>query len=141
MMHDALLTTPCAWRPRFEALVAARMHTPFAWGVHDCCLWAADCVLTITGVDHAADLRGTYSAALEAQRVLVRLGGIEAVAARAGPRIGPFAAAVGDVGLIALDDRALLAVCVGAFWLAPAAKGLAAHSLDVATAAWSVHHA
>lgn len=138
MHHDASLTTPNAWRTALDALVAARMTQPFEWGKQDCCLWAADCVLASTGIDHAADVRGTYADAAGALRVLARLGGIEAVAARAGAPIPALGAGVGDVGLIVLADRSLLAVCVGAVWLAPGAQGLAARSLGDAVQAWRV---
>ena len=141
MRHDASLTTPCAWRAALDALVAECMRKPFEWGVHDCCMWAADCVLATSGIDHAADVRGTYSDAAGALRVLAQLGGIEAVGARAGAEIPPLAAAVGDVGLIESAGRQLLAVCVGQVWLAPAAAGLGAHPLPEARKAWRVAHA
>lgn len=36
-------------------------NTPFAWGTFDCCLFAADAVQAMTGVDIASDFRGEYS--------------------------------------------------------------------------------
>lgn len=141
MFHDASQTTPCVWRASLDALVAARMRQPFEWGEHDCCMWAADCVLAMTGTDHAADVRGSYSDAAGALRVLAQLGGIEAVGGRAGAPVAPFGASVGDVGLVESTGRPLLAVCIGAVWLAPAAAGLAAHPLTDASKAWKVDHA
>jgi hypothetical protein len=138
MRHDASLTKADTARARLDALVAQRMVAPFVWGVQDCCLWAADCVQAMTGTDHAADVRGTYSTAAGALRVLQQLGGIEAMGARAGAPIPPLAAGVGDVGLIVLEDRSLLAVCMGAVWLAPAAQGLAARPLGGVLRAWRV---
>lgn len=35
--------------------------TPFAWGTHDCSMFAANGVKVITGVDIAADFRGKYT--------------------------------------------------------------------------------
>jgi hypothetical protein len=138
MTHDPTLATPDPARERFDALLRTRTLAPFAWGSNDCCLFAADCVQVITGRDLAADLRGSYGSALEAARVLAELGGIEAAGARAGPEIPPLAAGWGDVGLISLDDRQLLAVCVGLCWVAPAAGGLAARGLQEAVKAWRV---
>lgn len=34
---------------------------PFAWGSQDCALFAADCVLAMTGVDFAEEFRGKYN--------------------------------------------------------------------------------
>ena len=33
---------------------------PFQWGVHDCCLFAADAILAMTGADIADAFRGKY---------------------------------------------------------------------------------
>lgn len=43
---------------------------PFVWGQSDCLLWCANCAKAITGRDPAADLRGRYSTAIEARRVM-----------------------------------------------------------------------
>lgn len=139
--HDPLQVQPCHWRIRFDALVAARLRTPFAWGQHDCCLWAADSVLCTTGTDPAADVRGHYNNATQAARLLADLGGLGAVGARAGTPVLPLAACVGDVGVVAMEGRATLAVCCGALWLAPAAAGLAALPLSAGVMAWRVAHA
>ena len=66
-LHDAIADLqPCAWRQQLDALIASRMAAPFAWGAHDCCLFAADAVLAQTGEDPAAEFRGTYASAAEA---------------------------------------------------------------------------
>lgn len=53
-------------------------HTRFAWGRFDCCLWLADWVLAVRGVDGAAALRGRYRTALGCARLLTHLGGVTA---------------------------------------------------------------
>jgi hypothetical protein len=112
------------------------MAEPFAWGGHDCCLFASDAVQALTGHDPAADLRG-YRTEREALRIIQAQGGLRAIAqARAGAEVPVLAAQVGDVGLLPLDGRDTLAVCGGAHWLAPGALGLAALPLDAAVAAW-----
>jgi len=35
-------------------------HTSFAWGQFDCCLFAADAIQAMTGIDIAAEFRGKY---------------------------------------------------------------------------------
>jgi hypothetical protein len=139
--HDPTDVQACAWRAALHALISARLAEPFAWGRNDCCLWAADAVLATTGIDHAAGLRGTYSTAAGAVGVLADLGGLEAVGAQAGAQIAPLMAAEGDIGLLQMDDREMLAVCCGPGWLAPTAAGLALCQLEDARMAWRVEHA
>jgi hypothetical protein len=126
---------------RLNRLLADRMARPFAWGVQDCCIFAADCVQALTGVDPAADVRGTYADAAGALATLEAQGGITTVGARAGAPIPPLDARAGDVGVVRLDARDMLAVCVGALWLAPAAGGLAALPFTAAAQAWRVPRA
>ena len=50
------------WATRgFHTFLEQRARRPFAWGVNDCALFAADGIRAITGVDIAADFRGKYS--------------------------------------------------------------------------------
>lgn len=125
-------------RIAFEALVRDRMNAPFKWGEHDCCLFAADAVLAMTGRDPAAAERGTYDSAAGALQLLAELGGLAAVAARAGEPITPLQATVGDVGLVNVNGTDLLAVCSGLNWLAPGGTGLVALDLQEAQQAWRV---
>lgn len=126
------------WQRDFDALVAERMRTPFCWGQHDCCLWAADAVRAQTGVDHAAEYRGTYFTELQGARVLRDLGGLAELGGRAGPERAPLTAQTGDIGLVFDGSRELLGVCVGGHWLVPGTYGLAALPLGSARRAWSV---
>lgn len=120
-------------------LIAARLTTPFAWGVHDCCLWAADAVQVQTGVDPAAPWRGTYSDAIGAARLVRELGGLEAIGAKAGTIIRPMAAALGDIGLLRRGDRDVLGVCAGQEWMLVGDHGLVPVRLDEAALAWRVN--
>lgn len=61
------------WRARLADLVVARRFLPMQWGQRDCCLFAADAVNAITGIDFAEGLRG-YSSAKGAVRALRRAG-------------------------------------------------------------------
>lgn len=140
MSHDPTQARPEPWRQRLADLLAQRQAQPFAWGRHDCVLWAADCVAATTGRDHAAGWRGSYDDAAGAARLLRRLGGLAALGAMAGHEIAPMGAGLGDVGLVEHDSRELLAVCFGTVWLAPSAQGMAAMPLDAARNAWRVAH-
>ena len=128
-------------------LLAQRQRAPFAWGVHDCCLWVADAVRAQVGVDPAAALRGRYATALQARRVIAVAGGSLAALARAAlgePLRSPMRACAGDVGLTLCpaatddEDRSTLAVCLGGWWAAPGAHGLVLLPMSAAIAAWKV---
>lgn len=113
------------WMLRFEALVLDRQHTRFAFGTHDCSMWACDAVMAVTGRDPAADLRGSYSDEAGADVVIEQGGGLAAMAAaRFGPEIPPLMAATGDIGLVETTRGPALVVCNGAAWLAAAPFGL-----------------
>ena len=43
------------WRSALAAYIAETMRKPFAWGLHDCALFAAGAVEAMTGNDPAAD--------------------------------------------------------------------------------------
>jgi len=86
---------------RFLSAAATR---GFAWGRHDCMLFAADWAKALTGVDPAAGWRGTYLDETEARAVLSAAGGPEAQMHRAlkrcgWRRIGAGPAAPGDIAL------------------------------------------
>lgn len=127
------------WQARFAALCDARRSTPFAWGSHDCCLWAADCVQAITGHDFAAPYRGRYDDAKGAAELLVRDGGVGAIASAAlGAPVPVSLATVGDVVLVQQEGRKALAVCNGSAALATGPHGLVSIGMDAALAAWKV---
>ena len=58
------------WNERLQALVQERTKAPFVWGQHDCSLWAADCILALTGEDLACSYRGKYTSAKSALRLI-----------------------------------------------------------------------
>lgn len=126
------------WQLRFSDFVQTRAHVPFAWGRNDCCLFAADAVQALTGIDHAAALRG-YDNAIAAQRLIYARGGIRRIATDAlGLEIKPVFASVGDLVLLENAGRELLAVCNGTCALAPGGDGMAVLSMNAALAAWRV---
>ena len=124
------------WPSRFAALQQMAQHEPFAWGTHDCCLWAADSVLACTGVDPAQAWRGTYHDEAGGMALLESLGGLHAVAALGGPPIDPRCATVGDVGILWIGAE-VLAVCGGGCWLLCGPRGIEYTELP-ARMAWGV---
>jgi hypothetical protein len=128
------------WHARLVALIEMRKTEPFSWGVNDCCLWAADAVMAMTGHDPAAGIRGTYSTARGAALALRRIGGMAGAGARCGAEIPPLCAQVGDVGIVSSDDspRESGAVCIGEHWLVVVKRGLGLVELHAARKAWRV---
>jgi hypothetical protein len=57
-----MLTRVACWDTRaFHDFLEERKVSPFAWGVNDCALFAADGIRAITGTDIAEDFRGKYA--------------------------------------------------------------------------------
>jgi hypothetical protein len=69
------------WPEILAAYLHERRTMPFVWGSNDCCLFSADAILAMTGIDTMADYRGKYNSALSAVRLFKAGGGIEACAA------------------------------------------------------------
>ncbi|GGA79548.1 hypothetical protein GCM10011507_33480 [Edaphobacter acidisoli] len=63
-----------------DQFFVARRTMPFAWGKNDCCLFTADAIQAMTGVDLAADFRGKYSDAKSAFALIHSLSGGSTVA-------------------------------------------------------------
>lgn len=69
------------WATRaYHSFLVDRARRPFAWGVHDCALFAADGIEVITGMDIAADFRGKYSDEAGAMEAIKAISGGETIA-------------------------------------------------------------
>lgn len=116
------------WEQRLDEAITARRFAPFAWGVFDCAMFAADCILAMTGEDVASPhFRGRYDSEVSAARRMNEFaGGLlyhtwEKIAAERGwPVIRPSQAGRGDIvlfqgewgvstGVVGLDGRKLCA--------------------------------
>lgn len=51
------------WRQQLSEFLLATRTTPFAWGSHDCALWAAMAIDAMCGTAHAAAISGRYDSA------------------------------------------------------------------------------
>lgn len=127
------------WPSRFAALVDRSRALPFAWGSHDCCLWAASAVLALTGNDPGAAWRRTYRTGRAALHILESIGGLEGAGALMGASIAPPRAGEGDIGLVTWScGTKSLAVRSTNAWMCAGDAGLVDLSLDAATHAWGV---
>lgn len=103
------------------------MSKPFAWGACDCCSAACDVFARLWGVDPMASIRG-YQGAMAAHRVMVRHGGLPALALTLAGRadLSPGHA----VGGLALSDfagwRQSLLICIQpGLWAGKSSRGFA----------------
>lgn len=115
---------------------------PFAWGANDCCTFAADMALALTGHDPFAAHRGRYSTEAGADDVvgaqgltrfvegLMRDCGAEEVAVAAAHR--------GDWAIVVVGNMPLVGVVLGPHVAAPGARGLAFLPFRRAERAWGI---
>lgn len=124
-----MLTRRLDWQSAFAAFLRSHEHSEFRLGTLDCCLFPADGVLALTGVDLAAGFRGRYRTPFGALRCLRAASEIATVAcameqaakSHGMPEIAPAFAQRGDLvlveregeqslGLVALDARRIAVI-------------------------------
>ncbi len=104
------------WPRRLDAAIEAARARHFSWSEgHDCCLFAADVVLALTGRDFAESFRGRYSTRAEAVALLGARGGLEAVVTSylGQPLPTALLARRGDVVMVETPEGRALGVSVG----------------------------
>lgn len=133
------------WPDLLTVFIESRRREPFEYGRHDCCLFACDGILAITGLDPAAKMyRGKYHGTLDAARLLKKQGGVEAVAAKVCqahgfPDVAVNFAQRGDVVLVdLLDQGPALGLCLGGQCAFPGDKGLTFVRTAACRRAWAI---
>jgi hypothetical protein len=63
------------WEDFLSDFICKRKDSAFKYGENDCCLFVADAVENITGVDIAEEFRGKYTSKVEAYRLLIKYSG------------------------------------------------------------------
>jgi hypothetical protein len=128
------------WPQRLVAAIEAARGRPFAWGAMDCCLFAADVVLAMTGVDYAAGFRGRYDSRAGAVALLGARGGLEAVATSAlgEPLPTTLMAQRGDVVMVRSPEGPALGVCEGVMAWFAGPDGVVPRPMREAVKAWRV---
>ncbi len=129
------------WPDALAAFVEEKRNAPFVWGVNDCCLFTSDWILKVTLEDPAITLglRGTYSTALEAARILERLGGAEALPGLAGYEEVPLKYAQrGDMVSLESPTGIVLGVCLGRQVISAGPLGAAFDTTLKGRKAWRV---
>lgn len=132
------------WPARLVGVIDAAAGKPFAWGEHDCCLFACDCIKAMTGEDPAAPFRGKYRSRGEAVRALRDYAGtLEDVARQIAeeydaPPITEGRAFRGDLALVETVLGDALAIHYGGALFTTAADGLARLPIFHARLHWAV---
>lgn len=128
------------WEQRLSFACMAVTERPHAWGTHDCALYAADCVLAMTGVDLAEDYRGRYTTPVGAARMLKRAGvdNLGDFAAQMLPEIDIRAAGRGDLLICDGPEGEFFAIKIGHMCVGPSATGVLHVPVRQATRAFKV---
>lgn len=127
------------WELVLIRFVESRHNTPFVWGQHDCCLFAADAVQAITGIDHAEPFRGKYSTAAGAARMLAQYHGIIGYCNSVlGSCLPVTMARRGDAVAIETQSGTALGICLGVHSVFAAPDGLSYHPTLNCCAAWRI---
>ncbi|MDQ1081454.1 DUF6950 family protein [Pseudoroseomonas cervicalis] len=130
------------WPERLAELIEARREMPFTWGLHDCCTFAADAAVALTGSDPMAQFRGRYSDE-EGAAAMVGQGGLEEkvaaeLAAWGAREIRPAFAQRGDWALVMVGNDLMSGVVIGAEVAVPGPDGLRFVSLQAARRCWGI---
>lgn len=130
------------WPKRLSAAVSAAGSVPFAWGSHDCALFAAEVIQAFTGVDLAAGVRGLYRDAAGAERVMSAVYGTtdlgEIATILLGDPIPIELAGRGDLVLMDVATGQALGICTGAEAAGAGPGGLTMVPMRHWHAAWRV---
>jgi hypothetical protein len=128
------------WTGHLNAYLEARRSMPFAWGVHDCCMFAAEGVQAVVVMDHASGFRGRYKTSRGAANILRRFrGDVANIPPAMGlERIPVGLASRGDVVCHPFDGRNALGLCCGLQSAFAAANGLVFVETLACTAAWRI---
>lgn len=110
---------------------------PFEWGKTDCCMFSVGAVEAVTGINHGQSY--TYKTESEAKKMLIKTGGVEAVATKhLGEPKPSLLAQRGDIVLLNVGNGDTLGVCIGDKIAAMQADGLTYLPMSNAIKAWSV---
>jgi len=132
------MTRIVGWLEALEEVFRQAHGRQFRWGRHDCCQFAARCVLAMTGIEKR-ELFQQYRSRQVAGQILARIGGMRGLITQAlGEPIPVAFATTGDIVLIEMGNGEQPAVCMGVFSFAPGRRNLVHRATIDALAAWRV---
>jgi hypothetical protein len=125
------------WESLLAQQIAEARGKTFEWGVHDCVLWCADWIGKVTGIDPAAEWRGTYSTEEEAQAILGSLG-FASTSELASHHLEEKPVSMASRGDLMLHPSGSLGICDGAFAFFVTKEGLLRLEFTKCLRAWKV---
>ena len=128
------------WFIDLADFIESRRHSPFVWGENDCCLFVADAVELISGIDAAAPYRRKYTTATGAARALKKYGdgSIAGAWSACFEEINPQDLGRGDVAMVEVEGAPASALSFGnQLWIV-SENGLITLPRSAALQAWRV---
>jgi len=137
------------WQSALDRFLREHRIDPFRYGSWDCCLFVCDAIQVMTGVDVAAEFRGTYNTRAEALEAIRQVTGrysvrsvVEHVTeAHSMAKIPVLQAQRGDIVLVRRSRRDCslgIIALNGTETLVVTTDGIKMIALDLAIAAWRV---
>jgi hypothetical protein len=124
------------WLPRLITVFEGAHGRRFRWGTHDCCQFAARCVVAVTG-EEKRRMFPRYRTRAEAELIIADCGGMRGLLTRAlGEPVHPSRARQGDIVLLDIGRGEQPAVCMGAMSYAPGPRKLEFSETLTSSAAW-----
>jgi len=128
------------WPEILAYRVESMVGVSFEWGKTDCCMFAADIVAAMTGIDYAAEFRGRYKTMRGAARLLRKKSLVEIMDGKLHRTKHPKR---GDVVLIdeTITQQPIpaLGVCLGRHIVLMGDDGIEYLPVGTETIAWDVH--
>ncbi|ARJ70082.1 DUF6950 family protein [Paracoccus contaminans] len=122
------------WEARLSSYLARASREQFAWGRHDCALFAAGGVEAVTGHDPAAKWRGRYGTRAEGLRLMRAAGFVDHIdaAVQSHPPVPRGQAMPADLAIVQTDDDRALGIVQGelVYVLPASGRGLGLVSID-----------
>lgn len=114
-------------------------NAEFEWGKLDCCLFAADVLQKLHGVDYAEQWRGKYSSYFGAVRMIAPHGSLAGLVSSVfGEMQPPLLARRGDLVIAAMPEGDAVGIADGTGAMFMAAKGLVRVPIKMCRGCWRV---
>lgn len=131
------------WPALLTRFIEEKRDVPFDWANNNCCFFAADWCLILTGIDPAADIRADVKDKATAAAMITPLGGLAGIAdarcvSNGWPEVPRKQAQRGDVVLFDGEHGETLGVCAGPQIVAPGPSGLMQLPMSAAKKAWRI---